>query len=178
VSDNIEITVRGLVPTDDRSRFNSGNPDLDRFFKLYAGQNQFKHHIGVTYIALAGETIAGFATVSTGEMTTETLEKAVAKKLPRYPLPVLRLARLAVDVSFQGAGVGGLLLKFVFRLALELKNSVGCCGVVVDAKDTAIEYYRQLGFIELGTLRGALGDRPEPMSMFLPLKDIEDAIGS
>ena len=43
------IEVRLLRQEDDRSRFRSGQPDLDRFFARYAGQNQFRHHIGSTY---------------------------------------------------------------------------------------------------------------------------------
>ena len=46
-----EIRIRRLEPRDDRSEFHSGNIDLDRFFQRYAGQNQFRHHIGTTYVA-------------------------------------------------------------------------------------------------------------------------------
>ena len=56
--------VRLLRPTDDRSRFRSGNADLDRFFARYAGQNQFRHHVGVTYVAVRDDDILGFATVA------------------------------------------------------------------------------------------------------------------
>lgn len=82
-----EIHVRRLEPRDDRSGFHSGNIDLDRFFQRYAGQNQFRHHIGTTYLAVRGEQITGFVTVSSGEMTTEALSKGLRKRLPSYPLP-------------------------------------------------------------------------------------------
>ena len=58
------IEVRILKPSDDRTRFRSGNTDLDRFFVRYAGQNQFRHHIGTTYVAVENNSIKGFATVS------------------------------------------------------------------------------------------------------------------
>ena len=45
------MEIRRLRAGDDRSRFRSGDPDLDRFFRSYAGQNQFRHHVGVTYVA-------------------------------------------------------------------------------------------------------------------------------
>jgi len=48
----VAITVRRLEPEDDRTNFRSGNVDLDRFFARYAGQNQFRHHIGTTYVAV------------------------------------------------------------------------------------------------------------------------------
>lgn len=46
------VEVRRLEPHDDRTRFRSGNVELDRFFLRYAGQNQFRHHIGTTYVAV------------------------------------------------------------------------------------------------------------------------------
>ena len=57
--------------------------------------------------------ITGFATVAAAQIEIDDLPKTRKKKLPRYPLPVLRLARLAVDVSAQGRGVGKLLLRAV-----------------------------------------------------------------
>jgi hypothetical protein len=65
------IKVRKLEPTDDRSDFRSGNPDLDRFFIHYAGQNQFRHHIGTTYIAVEGDRILGFVTVHRPVIATQ-----------------------------------------------------------------------------------------------------------
>ena len=59
-----EVVVRVLDPSDDRSHFRSGNIDLDRFFQRYAGQNQFRHHIGTTWVAVRGGSLLGFATVS------------------------------------------------------------------------------------------------------------------
>jgi len=108
------VEVRPLRPEDDRSGFASGDPDLDRFFKKYAGQNQFRHHVGTTYVAVAGKTIAGFATVSAASMHIEHLPAKLRRRLPRYPLPVMRLARLAVDQRVRGQGIGRQLLRAVF----------------------------------------------------------------
>ena len=59
------VSVRLLRSSDDRSRFHSGQVDLDRFFIRYAGQNQFRHHIGATYAAVdEHEVVVGFVTVS------------------------------------------------------------------------------------------------------------------
>jgi len=59
-----DTVVRPLSRADDRSGFSCGNIEPDRFFRRYAGQNQFRHHIGTTYIAVDGERILGFVTVS------------------------------------------------------------------------------------------------------------------
>ena len=166
------IEVRLLRPGDDRSTFDSGNTDLNRFFRQFAGQNQFRHHIGATYVAVDDEGIAGFVTVAAAQIEIEDLPKTRKKKLPRYPLPVLRLARLAVDGSAHRRGVGNLLLRAVFQIAHEIAESVGCLGVVVDAKPDAVRFYERYGFEPLDVVEGALTSRPEPLPMFLPLVSI------
>lgn len=163
------IEVRLLRPADDRSDFDSGNIDLDRFFRRFAGQNQFRHHIGATYVAVAGDEILGFATVAAGHIEIEDLPKTKRKKLPHYPLPVLRLARLAVDQNAQGRGIGKLLLRAVFQIARDMAKSVGCVGAVVDAKPDAVAFYERYGFEPFEVVEGALESRPEPLPMFLPL---------
>ncbi len=164
------IAVRRLRPDDDRTVFRSGNIELDRFFARYAGQNQFRHHIGTTYVAVdANGAILGFATVAASELTSAKISQAARKRLPAYPIPVLRLARLAVDRRAQGQGVGQALLRAVFALAHKMSVEMGCLGVVVDAKPEAVEFYRKLGFIELEATAGLLGDRPQPVAMFIEL---------
>ena len=171
------IRVRRLDPRDNRSGFRSGNIDLDRFFLRYAGQNQFRHHIGKTYVAVQGDQIAGFTTVSSGELAAETVTRTLRRRLPAYPLPILRLARLAVDERFQGHGIGRLLLRAMLELALEMRDRVGCVGVVVDAKPEAVDFYAGLGFRPMQLISGSLGDRPEPIAMFLPIREIAAAAG-
>ena len=163
------ISVRRLRPDEDRSRFRSGNVDLDRFFQRFAGQNQFRHHIGTTYVALDDGKILGFATVAPSEIAADGIPEAHQKRLPRYPIPVLRLARLATEESARGRGRGSTLLQAVFTLAHTMADELGCVGVVVDAKPDAIVFYEKLGFVALEPRAGQLGDRPEPLPMFLEL---------
>lgn len=141
------MRVRRLEPEDDRSEFSCGNTELDRFFRQYAGQNQFRHHLGTTYVVIEEDgRIAGFATVSPTEILAERVPSSMKKRLPRFPL---RLARLAVDTRMSGLGVGRMLVASVLRLARDLSESVGCVGVVVDAKAEAIGFYESLGFVQL-----------------------------
>ena len=163
------LEIRRLLPEDDRSTFESGDLDLDRFFRRFAGQNQFRHHIGTTYVAIENGVLVGFATVTASELLGAELPAARRKKLPTYPLPVLRLARLAVSRTAQGRGVGSELLRAVFVLAHRMADDYGCVGVVVDAKEGAVAFYEGLGFFALEVERGQLGDRPEPQPMFLEL---------
>ncbi len=164
------VTVRRLEAGDDRSEFRSGNIDLDRFFARYAGQNQFRHHIGTTYVGIGEDkAIAGFVTVAASELVAARLPEAKPKRLPAYPIPVLRLARLAVDERAQGRGVASALLRAVFTLAHKMAADMGCYGVVVDAKPETVGFYEKLGFVALEAMAGQLGDRPEPLPMFLEL---------
>lgn len=109
-----EVRIRRFELRDDRSGFRSGNIETDRFFQRYAGQNQFRHHIGTSYVAVQGDWIAGIVTVSSGEMVAEKLAKSLRRRLSIYPLPILRMARLAVDEKFQWHGIGRLLLRAMF----------------------------------------------------------------
>jgi GNAT superfamily N-acetyltransferase len=165
--------IRALQEGDDRSQFRSLDPDLDRFFHKFAGQNQFKHYLGTTYVAIDERRILGFATVAAGHLEIDELPAAARRGLPRYPLPVLRLARLAVDESARGSGVGASLLRFVFQLALRMASEYGCVGVVVDAKLDALDFYRKYGFLSLEPTEGPADARPQPTPMFLPIREIK-----
>ena len=160
-----EVEIRPLTQGDDRSGFRCGDAALDRFFRDYAGQNQFKLRLSVTYIAVVGQHILGFATVAVGSLERRELpDDQVRRRLPRYPLPILRLARLGVDEAAQGTGVGKQLLRHVFQLALQQRDTAGCVGVVTDAKPDAVTYYEKLGFVPLeGVREGLLHGAPLPM---------------
>jgi GNAT superfamily N-acetyltransferase len=166
------IELRPLHESDDRSGFRSGDPDLDRFFSQYAGQNQFRHHVGVTHVAVEDGKIVGYATVAAAHLEVEEMPPSLKKHLPRYPLPVVRLARLAVEASEQHRGLGRTLLRHVFTLALTMADLVGCVGVVVDAKPEARAFYEKLGFTVLPALEGTSPVRLAPIAMFLPLASI------
>lgn len=170
------MEIRTLREGDNRSGFRSGDADLDRFFEKFAGQNQFRHHVGVTYVAVEDGRALGFATVVPGQVEIDDLPAAARKKLPRYPLPVLRLARLGVDLSVRGQGLGAQLLRFVLQLALKMADEYGCTGVVVDAKPDAVGFYAKYGFISVEAVEGQSDARPAPAPMFLAMRAIRLAI--
>jgi predicted N-acetyltransferase YhbS len=171
------MEIRALRESDDRAGFRSGDADLDRFLHKYAGQNQFRHHIGTTYVAFEENRIVGYATVAPGHLEMEDFPRVRRAKLPCYPLPILRLARLAVDESMRGRGLGKSLLRFVLRLSLRMAADFGCTGVVVDAKPGAVAFYEQFGFEPLEVIEGQSQAKPAATAMFLPLREIASAIG-
>jgi GNAT superfamily N-acetyltransferase len=164
------LELRALRPEDDRSTFRSGNPALDYFFQQYAGQNQFRHHIGTTYVAIESGRIVGYATVSPAHLECEKLAEAERKRLPSYPLPVLRLARLATAEDAQGQGVGKALLRHVCLLASRMSTDFGCVGLLVDAKPEAVAYYEAFGFLRLEPVTGEAAMQPVPL--FLPIQKL------
>jgi GNAT superfamily N-acetyltransferase len=164
-----DVEIRPLREGDDRNDFSCGQADLDRFFQHYAGQNQFKLHLSVTYVAVLDERIIGFATVAAGSLERASLPgPRLRKYLPAYPLPVLRLARLGVDRRVQGHGIGKALLRHVLSFAVDQRDSIGCLGVVTDAKPEAVPFYETLGFEHLaGIGEGVLHGDSAPMFLFM-----------
>lgn len=169
------MEIRALRPSDDRSVFQSGDEALDRFFRRFASQNQFRHYLGVTYIAVEGDRILGFTTVAPRHVDADYLPERVRRKLPRYPVPMLGLARLAVDTSAQSMGIGTELLRFVLQLASKMADEAGCAGVIVDAKPGAIDFYARYGFAPFAPLEGQSDARPQPTPMYLMMQDIKTA---
>jgi GNAT superfamily N-acetyltransferase len=170
------VEIRALTPEDDRSNFSCGQADLDRFFAHYAGQNQFKLHLAVTYVAIFDERIVAFATVAAASLERAKIPNArVRKRLPSYPLPVLRLARLGVETRAKRLGIGKALLCRVLELAVDQRDRLGCVGVVTDAKVEAVPFYEALGFMPLEGVREGLlaGD---PLPMFLAIETVAAAI--
>jgi predicted N-acetyltransferase YhbS len=151
-----------------RDGFDCGDAALNEFLFRQAGQQQ-RRGFGKTYVSVAedGVTVTGFITVSAGQIATSALPSQM--KLPRYPAPMLRIGRLAVDVRHQGKGIGQDLLAFALRLAVEFSQRVGLYAVVVDAKhDKAKAFYVRLGFI-------ACVDNP--LCLYLPIATLEQSVG-
>jgi GNAT superfamily N-acetyltransferase len=170
----MDYEIRRLGADDETSGFSCGNIELDRFFQRYAALNQFRHHIGTTYVAARGREIVGFVTVTPSEIQPAQLPQG-RSKLPKYPIPVLRLARLGVHLDHQGKGIGLAILRFTFQLALRMSDDLGCSGVVVDAKPEAGKFYEQYGFVSIRVVSGSLGDRPQSHPMFLEIGTIRTA---
>jgi GNAT superfamily N-acetyltransferase len=137
----------------DRSRFSSGSPPLDRYFREQASQD-VKRRIATCFVALSVQTgdVAGFYTLTATSIALSALAPDIAAKLPRYPVvPAALLGRLAVARDYQGKGLGGVLLaNAVLRTA---RVELGVFAMLVDAKDDAAQrFYEHHGFT---LLRGA-----------------------
>jgi GNAT superfamily N-acetyltransferase len=95
-----------------RSSFCCGEPMLDEFIRAYVTQYE-KRRLGKTFVAVRAEDVrrvVGYYTLAAGAVAFAHLPQEVAKKLPKHPVPVILLARLAIDRTVQGQGLGEKLL--------------------------------------------------------------------
>jgi ribosomal protein S18 acetylase RimI-like enzyme len=165
----VKLIFEKLSRQFDREAFYCGVDSLNEFLKRYALQN-LKKNLGVTIVA-AGEAnrskILGYYTVSMAQVSFKELPEELAGGIPRYPVPAMRIGRLAVDKSAQGMGLGGELLRDALFRALDLSLEVGTCVVLVDAIDAqAKRFYEKYGFVPLIDM---------PLSLVLPVKTIAEA---
>lgn len=132
----------------DRTTFACGQPLLDDWLKLRAGQYE-KKDLARTYVAVrpADTAVRGYYAISSHRVAFEALPDDQAKGLPRIDVPVILLGRLAVDRSCQGQGLGALLLIDALRRAQFLADQIGIRAVEVDAiDDPARDFYLRFGF--------------------------------
>jgi GNAT superfamily N-acetyltransferase len=171
------LRIRTLERSDVRAGFACGEPSLDVFLERYAWQNQRRHHLGVTYVAVDDATrrVVGYFTVA---MAAVAPSDAGERRAPgSYShVPALRIARLAVDHRFQRTGIGSELLHAALRLALAESDRAGCGGVLVDALTEAVAFYARFGFEPLGVSVGTSAMRPRPVPMYLGLASVRRAV--
>jgi GNAT superfamily N-acetyltransferase len=172
----LAVTIRHLEEFDEVESFDCGDDALNNYLKRHAWTNQQKSSIGVTYVALdesAPRAVLGYFTVATSSVPRNSLPKKYVRGLPPYDLPLILLARLAVDKRFAGRGLGDALIAEVFKITLRVADEVGCRCIVTDAYRHRVGWYAKYGFIPIeGTAKD--GTR----KMFLDVRTIRAALKS
>jgi GNAT superfamily N-acetyltransferase len=152
----------------DLTTFDCGVGPLNDYLQKHTLQNN-QNRSARTYVATRGGQVVGFYTLAAGSVSKSDAPPRVAKGLGNYPVPIILIARLAVDNSERGKGLGKGLLKDALLRSLQAANLIGCRAVLVHAKDqTAINFYEKHGF------------EPSPIDeshLFLLLKDIVASLG-
>lgn len=149
-------------------KFTCGQPDLDRFLIRHALKAQ-QMNSSQTYVGLSGKTVIGFYTIVAGEVRHADAPERVAKGMPRHPIPLLILARLAVHSEWQGRGIGAGLLLDALGRTLQVADMIGVRSLAVHAKDnSAAAFYRHFGFIPSPT---------DSHHLFMLIKDIRAVAG-
>jgi ribosomal protein S18 acetylase RimI-like enzyme len=162
--------VKSIEEIDSKSfeEFSCGNEDLDLYLKEFARQNHRKG-IGKTFIALDGDCSIGYYTISMASIEFKDLPEGFNRGVPKYPIPVAKIGRLAIDKKFQGKKIGSGLLIDALKKIQGASKIVAAYAVVVDAKnEKAKKFYESFGFI---TFKNEL-------SLLLSMKTINELLKS
>ena len=145
----------------DRKNFDCGDAELNGWLNQTARQHKEKG-VSSTFVTVADETSAevlGFYAISLAELVNVDLPAQYRKRLPTK-VPVFRLGRLATAKQHQGKGVGEFMLFDAIDRVTRIAQEVGGIGLVVNAKPSAVDFYKRYGFEQMAD---------HPLNLFLPL---------
>lgn len=156
--------IRKLAATDQTDVFDCGQAALNQFLQRYALVNQ-KSNSAQTYVCCRGNVVVGFYSLAVGSVDPEVAPSRVMKGLAHHPVPVMILARLAVDKEHQRKGLGKALLKDALLRTAQAADIAGIRCLLVHAKDDAArQWYESWEFEPSPT---------DPYHLFLMLKDLK-----
>ncbi|MHB8743386.1 MAG: GNAT family N-acetyltransferase [Sulfuricaulis sp.] len=148
--------------------FDCGKEDLNHFLKRQAWSNQ-QAYSTQTYVLAKEFTAFGYYSLAAGSVSHDEATERVKRGLARHPIPVILLARLAVDVSLQGRGVGAALLKDALLRTAQAADTIGARTLLVHAKDdSAKAFYQHFTFEPSPS---------DPYHLLLIMKDLLRFIG-
>ena len=160
------LRIEKLNRTHAVENFTCEQPELDRFLIRHALQAQ-QANSSQTYVGLSEQEVVGFYTIVAGEVGHADAPERVVKGMPRHPIPLLVLARLAVHSNWQGRRIGAGLLLDALGRTLQVADVIGVRALAVNAKDDqAVSFYRHFGFTSSPT---------DPRHLFMIIKDIRGA---
>jgi len=122
------------------SEFDCGVAPLNDFLQKHAWHNQ-QNRSARTYVVLRDNRVVGYYSLAAASVQREEAAPRVAKGLAKHPIPVVLLARLAVDQTEKGKGLGSALLKDALLRSLQGANIIGCRAVLVHAKDQVAQTF-------------------------------------
>lgn len=143
--------------------FDCGREPLNRYLARHALQSQ-QAGAAQTYVGLDGDVVVGYHTLTVGQVSHEEAPQRLSKGLARHPVPIMLLARMAVDRRWQGQGVGKALLRDALERTLQAADIAGIRAFAVHAKDGPVRsFYERFDFVPSPT---------DPLHLFLLLKDV------
>jgi GNAT superfamily N-acetyltransferase len=127
--------------------FDCGQEALNRYLSRYALTNQLAN-AAQTYVGLADGAVIGYYSLVVGNLAYDDAPERLRKGLARHPVPIMLLARLAVDHRWQGQDIGAGLLRDATRRTLQAADIAGIRALVVHAKDEAARaFYEHFDFV-------------------------------
>jgi hypothetical protein len=162
--------IRKLAGDDEVQSFDCGQVDLNEWLSRYAYPNQ-RSGMATVFVTAQRSTrqVVGYYALATGGVEHAEAPARVAKGVPRHPIPVILLTRLAVDVSMQGYKLGAALLRDALVRVSAAADEVGVRALLIHAKDEEARafYLRQAEFEPSPT---------DPLHLFLLIKDLRKAL--
>jgi len=133
-----------------RTLFACGNTALDEYLQQYAQQNDDKN-LSKTFVAAdSARRVFGYYSVNASRVEFDELPTDLNQRLPHYPVPAALTARLAVDATLAGQGLGARLLVDALQRISSAAKELAVKVIVVDAlDDKARGFYQHFGFVEL-----------------------------
>lgn len=161
------MTLNRPIPIDKThvlTSFDCGVAPLNDYLVKYASVNHLNRSAR-TFVATRADRVVGYYTLAAGSVSRDQVPPRVSRGLGQYPVPVILLARLAVDVTEAGKGLGAGLLKDAVLRAFQASDLVGCRAILTHAKDRqAVTFYLKYGFV------------PSPVNdfhLYLLMKDVK-----
>lgn len=166
----MDLVITPLGKRHDRKDFDCGEASLDLYLHRYANQD-IRRQVNRVFVASPPsepQRVIGYYSLSAGSLAAADLPEKFRHRLPRYPVPVALLGRLAVDKSYQGQGLGAVLIADALQRIALASQVMAVYAVVVDAlNESAAKFYRQFGFIQLPS---------QPLKLFLPMDTVTKSV--
>jgi len=163
-----EVVIEPLEKRHDRKSFRCGKPELDNYIQALARQHQDKGFARVYVAVEQGQNqVLGYIALAMGNVVLQDADEAVFARLPKHPMPVLHVARLATDERFAGKGIASLLLTHAADIAIEASVSIGVHALeLIAMDDEAYKFYLHKGFLPL---------KSDNMRLYAPVQTIIEA---
>ena len=127
------------------SEFSSGHESLDHWLHNTAIKND-SADASRTYVVCENAQVVAYYCLSTGSIDRSEATGRLRRNMPD-PIPVMILGRLAVDLAWQGHGIGAALLRDALLRTIQVSEIVGVKALLVHAiSDQAVNFYKKWGF--------------------------------
>ena len=165
-----DIRVRRLADTDRVAEFDCGAAELNDRLRRYARRSA-ELDSARTHVALSSDgAIRGYVALTAGAVEHRDATTGMSARMPRYPLPVVLLARLAVDRSYQRRGVASILVRLAMEITVSTAEQVGVRGLAVDADNQDVAgFYERLGFARA---------RPGSLKLQVPTRALREQLST
>lgn len=146
IFNNIKIYKTALV----FKHFDCGEENLNKYIRTYAYMND-ENNLSKTFICEDDGNIVGFVTLCNAHIEFDEMPVSYKRLMTKYPVPSVKIARLAVDKKYQGMGYGKSILLYAFKKIIQVSVSTGVKVISVDVKESSKGFYEKFGFVDLGS---------------------------